>query len=63
MKRFSGYIPDILYQKVQELAERDDRSFNQTVEHLLELAIKERTRKRKKNDQEVHSSNNPANPR
>jgi hypothetical protein len=42
--RFSGYIEQDLAKKIQEMADNDKRSFNQTTEILLQYAIKEKTR-------------------
>jgi hypothetical protein len=42
--RFSGYIEPELAKKIQEMADNEKRSFNQTTEILLQYAIKEKTR-------------------
>jgi metal-responsive CopG/Arc/MetJ family transcriptional regulator len=49
MKRFSVYIPDDLHKEVMEIAEKDNRSFNQTLQMLLQQSLKERERQRAKN--------------
>lgn len=48
MKRISAYIEEELYSKVAEIADRDSRSFNQTLQMLLQQAVKERERQRLK---------------
>lgn len=58
MKRISGYIPDTLFDKIEEISKTADRSFNKTVILLLEQSVKERERqrnKRKNATKEVHS--------
>lgn len=49
MKRFSVYIPGDMYKEVMEIAEKDNRSFNQTLQMLLMQSLKERERQRAKN--------------
>lgn len=44
--RISGWLPESLYKKVQDLAEGDSRSFNSQMQLLLEYAVREKTRKR-----------------
>jgi len=46
--RFSGYIPIDLTKTIQKMADEDQRTFNAQVVILLEYAIREKTRKRKK---------------
>jgi hypothetical protein len=48
MKRFSAYIPLELFDQVNEIAERENRSFNQVLQLLLQQALKERERNRSK---------------
>lgn len=46
MKRITAAITDELWLKITEISKKDRRSFSQTVEMLLEYAIKEKNRKR-----------------
>jgi hypothetical protein len=46
--RFGGYFDLPLAQAVQEIADREKRSFNSTVAMLTQAAINERNRKKKK---------------
>jgi hypothetical protein len=46
--RFSGYIEQDLAKKIQEIADNEKRSFNQTAEILLQYAIKEKDRLKRK---------------
>jgi hypothetical protein len=46
MKRISGYISDELYNSIEEIAERENRKFTPMITLLLQLAVKEKNRKR-----------------
>ena len=50
MKRISGYIDTDLYDAIEEIAKKDNRKFAPMVTILLQQAVKERNRKKKKND-------------
>ena len=47
MKRITLYISDEQLIVIKEMAEKDNRSVNKTIDLLLQQAIKEKTRKRK----------------
>jgi hypothetical protein len=48
MKRISGYIDTDLYDAIEEIAKKDNRKFAPMVTILLQQAVKERNRKKKK---------------
>lgn len=48
MTRISLYVSEEIVIQVKEIAEKEKRSVSQMIEILLERAIKERTRKSKK---------------
>lgn len=50
MKRISGYIDTDLYDAIEEIAKKDNRKFAPMVTILLQQAVKERNRKKKKNE-------------
>jgi len=54
MKRISGYIPDELYSDIEELCKRENRKIAPMITMLLQLAVKEKTRKR--NAKKIHIS-------
>lgn len=54
MKKISGYIEDELYEAIILLAEKEKRKFAPMVSILLQVAVKEKTRKRK-NDKKDNS--------
>ena len=59
-KRISGYIESDLHDKIDVISAKIDRSFNKTLEILLEQAIKERERQNAKNkNRTVHNSADP----
>lgn len=47
MKRISGYITEELYAEIEEIAEKENRKVTPMISLLLQLAVKEKTRKRK----------------
>lgn len=53
MQRITSTIPDELKADIQFLATEDKRSFSEMVSLLLQLAIKEKTRKRKGGKQDI----------
>ena len=56
MKRIWGYVPEELYNDIQEIADREFRKFNPMITLLLQLAVKEKNRKR--NGKKVHTERN-----
>ncbi len=56
MKRIWGYVPEELYNDIQEIADREFRKFNPMITLLLQLAVKEKNRKR--NGKKVHTRRN-----
>jgi hypothetical protein len=48
VNRFTGYFSPDLFKQVQEMADLEKRPFNTQLEMLVEYAIREKTRKRKK---------------
>ena len=50
MKQIFASIPEETIEEIEEIAKKDGRTFSQTVKILLERAIKERNRKKTKND-------------
>lgn len=48
MKRFSAYVPEELYNQIEEIAKREDRTFNKVLQQLINQALKERERNRAK---------------
>lgn len=61
MKRISGYITDELFSEITEITERENRKFTPMISLLLQLAVKEKNRKR--NGKKVSISDNSTNPR
>lgn len=59
MKRISGYISDELFLEIEEIAERENRKFTPMITLLLQLAVKEKNRKR--NGKKVHISDHSTN--
>lgn len=53
LKRISAVIDAGLYEEVIKIAELDNRSLNYTIILLLQKAIKEKNRKRSKNQVEI----------
>lgn len=53
LKRISAVIDESLYEEVIKIAEADNRSLNYTVILLLQKAIKEKNRKRNKNQIDI----------
>jgi hypothetical protein len=49
--------------QIQEIADREKRSFSKTVQLLLTQALKERIRNRLKNEKKNNTVHNPADPR
>lgn len=47
MKRISGYIPDELFLEIEDIAKKENRKVTPMISLLLQLAVKEKTRKRK----------------
>jgi len=61
MKRISGYITDELFSEITEITERENRKFTPMISLLLQLAVKEKNRKR--NGKKVSISDNTSNAR
>ena len=59
MKRISGYIPDDLYSEIEEIGKKENRKIAPMITLLLQLAVKEKTRKR--NAKKVHISDHTTN--
>lgn len=59
MVRISGYISEELASSIEEIAERENRKFTPMISILLQLAVKEKNRKRNaKKDNSEHSAGN-----
>lgn len=56
VKRIWGYVPEELYNDIQEIADREFRKLNPMITLLLQLAVKEKNRKR--NGKKVHTGRN-----
>lgn len=56
MKRIWSYIPDELHSEIEEIAKRESRKLNAMITLLLQLAVKEKNRKR--NGKKVHTERN-----
>lgn len=52
-KRISGYISEELYNQIIEIAEKENRKFTPMIDLLLQLAVKEKIRKR--NGKKIHT--------
>jgi len=61
MKRISIIVEESLHDSIKKISEDLDRSMNYTITLLLQLAVKEKTRKR--NAKKVHISDHTTNPR
>ena len=59
MKRISGYISDELHSSIEEIAKRENRKFTPMIDLLLQLAVKEKNRKR--DGKKVHTGRNASN--
>jgi hypothetical protein len=59
MKRISGYISDELHSSIEEIAKRENRKFTPMIDLLLQLAVKEKNRKR--DGKKVHTGRNTSN--
>ncbi len=57
MRRLSAYISDELHDEIQELSVREQRKMTPMISLLLQLAVKEKNRKRNaKKDNSKHSA-------
>lgn len=54
-ERISAYLDKDLIKSIQDEADKDDRSFNFMLGHLVGLAIKERERTRAKNKKKANA--------
>lgn len=59
MVRISGYISEELYNSIEEIAKRENRKFTPMIDLLLQLAVKEKNRKR--NAKKISSKHNTTN--
>jgi hypothetical protein len=58
MVRISGYISEDLKRDIQEIADRENRMFTRMISLLLQLAVKEKNRKRAKKSTSKHNTIN-----